>query len=290
MTHCADSCATACEVSVLRRLTAAALVLLIAGDAAVAVHGQESAARRQGYDALLDLNVRDGLVYYRALKSDRSRLDAYVASLEAVALDSTSRAEQIAFWLNAYNALVLQTVINHYPIQQVRSKEYPARSLRQVPGAFERLTHRVAGRAVTLDQIEQTILPAFGDPRVFFALGRGAVGSGRLRSEAFTAASLERQLGEMANECVRRAHCFASDKDAKVVRISSVFSWREKEFVAAYADKAPPMFATRSPIERAALAFVYPSLLTSERDVIDLNEFKLQFIPFDWTLNDLTGW
>jgi hypothetical protein len=235
------------------------------------------------------MNVRDGQVYYRALKSDRARLDAYVASLADTKLDSSSREEQIAFWLNAYNALVLQTVINHYPIQQVRSKEYPARSVRQVPGAFERLTHRVAGRTVTLDQIEQVILASFSDPRVFFALGRGSVGGGRLRSEAFTAASLNRQLGESASECVKRATCFAADKDAKIVRISSVFSWRESAFVEAYADKAPPMFSTRSPIERAALAFIYPSLLTSERDFIDNNEFKMQFIPFDWTLNDLTG-
>jgi hypothetical protein len=254
-----------------------------------AVRGQENAARRQGYDALLDMNVRDGLVYYRALKSDRARLDAYVTSLEDVKLESSSREEQIAFWLNAYNALVLQTVINHYPIQQVRSKEYPARSLRQVPGVFERLARRVAGRTVTLDQIEQTILASFGDPRVFFALGRGSMGGGRLRSEAFTAASLGRQLGETASECVKRAHCFMADRDAKVVRISSVFSWREKAFVEAFADKAPPMFATRSLVERAALAFIYPSLLTSERDFIDGNEFKMQFIPFDWTLNDLTG-
>ena len=54
----------------------------------------------------------------------------------------------------------------------------------------------MAGRTLTLDQIEQTILPTFADPRLFFALGRGAVGGGRLRSEAFTAAALERQLGK----------------------------------------------------------------------------------------------
>ena len=32
-------------------------------------------------DQLLDLNVRDGLVYYRALRSERGRLDRYVSSL-----------------------------------------------------------------------------------------------------------------------------------------------------------------------------------------------------------------
>jgi hypothetical protein len=250
---------------------------------------QENEARRRAYDTLLDLNVRDGQVYYRALKADRSRLDAYVQALETASLESSTRDEQIAFWLNAYNALVLQTVINHYPIQTGRSKDYPARSLRQVPGAFERLTHRVAGRTLTLDQIERTVLTAFDDPRVFLALGRASLGGGRLRSEAYAGASLERQLADVAGECVRTSHCFSADKDANLVKVSAVFSWREKEFVAIYGDKAPAIFSTRSPVERAALAFIYPKLLQTERDFIDRNEFKMQFIAFDWTLNDLTG-
>ena len=51
--------------------------------------------------------------------------------------------------------------------------------------------------------------------------------------------------------------------------VSSIFSWREKEFIAAYADKAPPAFANRSPIERAVLAFVEPKLLGTEKEFLD---------------------
>jgi hypothetical protein len=250
--------------------------------------GAQEEARRQGYDQLLDTMVRDGLVYYRALKSDRSRLDAYVSSLRTASLASASANEQKAFWINAYNAIVLQTVINHYPIQQ-RSREYPPRSIRQIPGAFERMAHQVAGRALTLDQIEQTVLPTFSDPRMLFALGRGAMGSGRLRSEAYTGGNIERHLSEMATECVTRTQCFSTDRGANVVRFSSIFSWREKEFVAAFEQKAPAMFSTRSPVERAMLAFVGPKLLTTERDFLDKNEFRIEFIPLDWSLNDLTG-
>src|SRR5574338_792821 len=66
-------------------------------------------------DQILDVNVRDGLVYYRALKSDRSRLDRYVASLDVPAQTYAgwAREKQIAFWLDAYNAFVLETVIDH---------------------------------------------------------------------------------------------------------------------------------------------------------------------------------
>ena len=245
-------------------------------------------ARRKTFDQLLDLYVRNGDVYYRALKAERAKLDGFVSLQATTAVDKLSREEQIAFWLNAYNALVLKTVVDHYPLAG-KSAAYPAKSIRQISGAFERLPHRVAGRTLTLDQIEQTVLAGFHDPRVFFALGRGAVGSGRLRSEAFAPARLEEQLAETAAECVTRAQCIRIDREAAKVHVSSIFSWREKEFAAAYADKAPAAFASRSPIERAVIAYVLPNLLPSEKEFLEKNSFQLVYIPFDWTLNDLTG-
>jgi hypothetical protein len=100
---------------------------------------------------------------------------------------------------------------------------------------------------------------------------------------------VERQLSDIAAECVAWKTCFSGDRDAKIVRFSAVFSWREKEFVAGYADKAPALFSARSPVERAMIAFVTPKLLATEHDYIDRNDFRIEFIPFDWSLNDLTG-
>jgi len=131
--------------------TAARLALTIL--CVCAVVAQPRAQERKTFDAILDTYVRDGFVYYRALKSDRGRLDGYVNSLADMSVAKLSRDAQVAFWINAYNALILRTVIDHYPIV-ARSKEYPARSVRQIPGAFERLTHRVGGSTLTLDQIE----------------------------------------------------------------------------------------------------------------------------------------
>jgi hypothetical protein len=245
-------------------------------------------ARRKTFDQLLDLNVRSGDVYYRALKAQRGKLDGFVNLMATTPVDKLSREEQLAFWLNAYNALVLKTVIDHYPLLG-KSPDYPPKSIRQISGAFERLPHRVAGRTLTLDQIEQTVLADFHDPRVYFALGRGAAGSGRLRSEAFEPARIGEQLAEIAAECVTRAQCIRIDREAAMVHVSSIFSWREKEFAAAYADKAPAAFASRSPIERAIVAYVLPKLLPSEKEFVEKNTFQVVYTPFDWTLNDLTG-
>ena len=241
-------------------------------------------------DQVLDVYVRDGLVYYRALRSERGRLDRYAASLNvpAATYDRWTREQRMAFWVNAYNVFVLQTVINHYPIRG-RSSNYPASSIRQIPGAFEQTRHRAAGRSVTLDEIEKTILPEFDEPRLFLALGRGAVGSGRLRSEAYTAERIPAQLQAIQKEFVTHRAMLTIDRGAGQMAVTPIVSWREAEFVAAYDKGASGPGAQRSPVERAILTFIMPNLFPLEREFVQKDEFKMTFLPFDWRLNDLTG-
>jgi hypothetical protein len=233
-------------------------------------------------DQILDVNVRDGLVYYRALKGDRGRIDRYIASLNVTpaTYQGWSKRQQMAFWLNAYNAFVLGTVINHYPLQG---------TIKQIPGAFDKTPWRAAGKTVTLDQIEKTILPEFKEPRLYLALGRGGVGSGRLRSEAYTGDRLDAQLADIESEFVNDRHMYRLDRLANTIAVTPILSWREAEFTATYADKADPVFAQRSPVERALIAFVTPHLLPSEKELVRKNEFKMTFLEMDWRLNDLTG-
>ena len=241
-------------------------------------------------DQILDLYVRDGLVYYKALQSERARLDRYVASLDvpSATYEAWSPLQKRAFWLNAYNALVLRTVIDRYPIRG-KAPQFPASSIRQIHGAFDKTEHQVAGKSVTLDEIEQEMLAEFKDPRLYLALGRGAVGSGRLRSEAFSADRLEKQLESVAADFLMHDQMIKVDRDAGVVSVTPILSWREAEFVAAFDTGSTGAFAQRSPIERAIIAFVQPRLLPLERDFIQQNGFRMVFHPFDWRLNDLTG-
>ena len=102
-------------------------------------------------DRILDTYVRDGYVYYNALKAGRAALDRYVASLD-VAPERVARMtenDRRAFWVNAYNALVLRTVINAYPING-KAAAYPPKSVAQLPGVFDKVKHRVAGQVLTV--------------------------------------------------------------------------------------------------------------------------------------------
>jgi hypothetical protein len=245
----------------------------------------------RSFDELLDVYARDGFVYYNALRLERAKLDRYVASLNtaaAGALAGGSRDEQKAFWINAYNALVLRTVIDHFPIRG-RAKEYPTVSIRQIPGAFEKVVHRVAGRSVSLDGIERDILAPLGDARVLLALGRGAYGGGRLRSEAFDATTIEAQLAAVAAEAVSRTELVRIDSANNLLSVSPLFSWRDASFVESFAEKADPLFKERSALERAVLAIIEPHLFGAEAEFLEKNTFKMQFHTFDWRLNDLSA-
>jgi hypothetical protein len=242
-----------------------------------------------GFDQLLDVYVRDGFVYYGALKRERGRLDAYIASLNGpAALEQTkgTREQQIAFWINAYNAFVLQTVVNHHPIRG-KASAYPPDSIRQIPGSFERLTHRAAGKSVTLDAIEKDYLVPLGEARAFLALGRGSVGGGRLRSEAYTASRLDEMLESVRAESVTRKEIVRIETGFNELFVSPVFSWREAVFVTAFTERAHDIFNQRSPLERAVLAFIEPHLVGSEGDFLQQNAFQMKFSDYDWRLNDL---
>jgi hypothetical protein len=242
------------------------------------------------FDQILDLYVRDGFVYYRALKSDRSRFDRYIASLDVstAAYEAWSREQKIAYWINAYNAFVLKTIIDSYPIRG-GAKEFPVNSIRQIPGAFEKLPHRAAGRTVTLDEIDKVILAELKEPRALLALGRGSIGGGRLHSEAYTAAHLDEQLMKVQSECVTRKECVTIDTTQGTLAVTPLFGWREPQFTGTLGQQELATHPGRTPLERAILRLITPHVLPMEREFLAQNKFKLTYQPYDWRLNDLTG-
>lgn len=240
------------------------------------------------FDRILDTYVRDGYVYYHALKVERAALDRYVASLDIAPgqLGRMSEDDRRAFWVNAYNALVLRTVINAYPIRG-KAPAYPAASVGQLPGAFNQVKHRVAGQVLSLDEIENHIA-AFGDARLLLALGRGAIGSARLRSEVYRGARLEEQLTDAVKGFVRSARNFRLDRQTGKLQVTPLFSWRDRHFIASFGS-GTDKWANRTPLERSIVAMAYPHLFPSEKAILDLNTFQMSYGSFDWRLNDLTG-
>ncbi len=145
------------------------------------------------FDALLKAHVADGLVDYDAFAKAPS-FPRYLSSLAAFSPASLPRAEQLAFWINAYNAYTIQLINQHGERQSIRNINRTFGFVRGYGPWTEKLA-TVGGKAYGLDEIEQDIIrPTYQEPRIHFALVCAAMGCPPLRSEAYAGASLEAQL------------------------------------------------------------------------------------------------
>jgi len=131
------------------------------------------------------------------------------------------------------------------------------------------------------------MLDTYGDARLSLALGRGAIGSPRLRSEAFTASRLDAQLAEALGECATRVSCVQVDVTGDRLVVSPIVGWREEAFVQSFGPIAAGRWPNRSPVEQAVAAMIYPHLFNREQQVLTRGTFRMEYGEFDWRLNEL---
>ena len=239
-------------------------------------------------DRILNQYVRDGFVYYASLRRERRLLDRYVESLapRPPAFEMWSETKHLTYWVNGYNALVLKTVIDHYPIRG-SSPDFPESSVMQVPGMFSRRHHLIAGDHLTLQGIEDKI-GNLGDPRAHLALGRGAVGSPRLRSEAFDVRRFDIQLRAVVADFATTPRHIHVDPQGDQLIVNAVLGWQAERFASSFAESDADETG-RTLFERAVLALITPVLFRSELNYLAENTYRLSYREFDWRLNDLTG-
>lgn len=175
------------------------------------------------WDALLRRHVSaDGRVNYKGFIADRAELRAYLHALaQNPPTANWSRAQQMAYWINAYNAFTVDLVAEHYPIS----------SIMQLDGGktWEVKRIEIGGRKYSLNDIEHGILrPQFADARIHFALNCAARSCPPLYNRAYTANHLERTLEERTRRFVRdkRFNRIGPER----VEVSKLFEWYANDF------------------------------------------------------------
>jgi len=237
------------------------------------------------YQSLLRVAVKGSAVDYAQLTRDRPVLDSAVASFnapETFAEPSWTRAERLAFWINAYNAFTIAAVVDHYPIRGRWFSLAPGNSIRQIDGVWTKLKWKAAGREVTLDGIEHGILrPTFEDPRVHFAINCASKSCPPIHAEAYVANRLDAQLDDAARRYL--ASPFGVQTSAARLKVSSIFKWYGDDFVARFAATIDRHRADR---DRAILgviaAYGPPDAATLARS----GTARIEFLSYDWSLND----
>jgi hypothetical protein len=208
----------------------------------------------------------DGMVAYRRLDGEaRARRAAYLDRLAEYDPSPLPPNEQLAFWLNAYNAAVVHGVLTGQSPEGILSRKR----------FFGWYTVRIAGRDRTLDEIENTIVrKRFHDPRIHMALVCGATSCPRLRREAYVGERLDAQLDDQARQFVNDPRRNRLDPARDRLELSSIFAWFAADFGG----------------ETGVRDFV--ARFAERPDQIELvrrEHVPLRYREYDWTLNAQAG-
>jgi hypothetical protein len=233
-----------------------------------------------------------GLVDYTALKKNPSDIERYYFFISTFSPDShptlfPTKADQLAYWINAYNASAIKIVLTYYPISSVLDVKppFPFFFLPDKAGffVFQRVT--VGGKTTHLYYLEnQVIRKRFGDPRIHFALNCAARGCPRLPRQAFTAEHLDGQLDHETRKFLAEERNLRIDHREKVVYLSMIFKWYKKDFLKGYQNRFPTKEAT-------LLNYVALYLSAEKADELtrSASPYEIRFIPYDWHINDRSG-
>lgn len=228
-----------------------------------------------------------GLIRYKKWKKHPQELDQYLLSLANLTEDEYkgfTENQKKAFWINAYNALTIKNVLNHYPISGTLTW-FPANSIRQVVGFWDEDHFRILGQDYTLYTIVHgRIRKDFRDPRMHFAIVPASRGALPLRYAAYVGETLDENLNELANKAVTNRKFVEFDDDKNLVRLSKIFAWFPLDFMAPVGfgknRKLPPSD------NAVVLDYVLKLLEAQGKHHETKPDIQVIFQPYDWALND----
>jgi hypothetical protein len=201
---------------------------------------------------------KDGKVNYAGIQRSPGLLDALLSDIAAFDVQKAEAADQYAFYLNAYNLLVIGEIVRHYPLASVQS----------MPGFFNRTRLRVGGELLTLDQIETDKLrKIYDDPRLHFALVCGTNSCPRLNRTAYVGKNLFAQLNNQARFALLDPAYVQVNDAAKVVRLPEIFHWYGGDFSAS-----------------GKTGVLYVNQFRKENRVPTW--YAVEYYSYNWTLND----
>jgi hypothetical protein len=222
------------------------------------------------YQAVLDRYLAGGAVDYAALHAAKA-MDPIVASLAVATVPEDPKAAT-AFWINGYNALTLDLVADSWPIA----------SIRELDGGkvWDARTFVVAGKATTLNQIENDRLRPLGDPRIHAALNCASRGCPPLTATAFEGSKLDLQLDAQARTWMHTTG-FRIDRQARTVALSNVFAWFRDDFRGTVGPDVPGLEGD----DEAAIRFAIRYADEPDAAWLRAGGYTVTTLPYDWAVN-----
>ena len=220
------------------------------------------------FDRLLKAHVADGRVDYDAF-ARAPAFPAYLGQLARARPEALPPGEQLAFWINAYNAYTIQLVNAHGERKSIRNINKTLGVVKAM-GPWKEEIVRAGGQTLSLDHVEHEIVrKRFREPRIHFALVCAARSCPPLRPEAYTGARLDAQLDDQARAFIAGSpEKNRVDVERATVHLSPIFAWFKDDF---------------GPDLGRFLARYVPE--GRERALLESGRFKIVETPYDWSLN-----
>lgn len=175
----------------------------------------------KAWNELLQKYVSDeGLVDYTGLKNDSQKLLFYLYDLrENEPTDDWSREEKLAYWINAYNAMTVDLILDSYPARK---------DIKEIRNPWKQRRWKIGDKVYNLDEIEHDILRKMNEPRIHFAINCASFSCPPLLNEAFTANKLETQFAKVTKEFINDSKRNTITKNE--LEISKIFRWFKEDF------------------------------------------------------------
>lgn len=222
------------------------------------------------FDAFLGSAVSNAGVDYEDLASRRKTLDGYLAEVETTDISGFGPKAQLAFWINAYNALTLRLILD----------EKPSKSIMDIDGGqvWKTRKYTVAGQTLSLDEIEHTRIRPLGDGRIHSAVNCASKGCPPLAPHPFTADKLESQLDAGARRWAQtNAYVIEGDQ----LKLSVLFDWFADDFKA----EGVPDIAGADAKQDAAIHFLAP-FAGQDASKLQSGKYTVSWNEYDWALNN----
>ncbi len=171
------------------------------------------------WNEILNANVSDlGKVDYLGIKSS-TEFDVYIdILLHNSPEDSWTKERKLAFWINAYNALTIDLILKHYPLESIKDIKNP----------WDQKLWEFDDKYLSLNDIEHEILRKMNEPRIHFAIVCASKSCPKLQNTAFTAQNLEEKLTNATKEFL--ADTTKNEISENELKLSKIFKWFKKDF------------------------------------------------------------
>lgn len=165
--------------------------------------------------------------YAHMTQAELDLLKKYIKKMADIPIDNYNRKEQLAYWINLYNALTVQTVINYYPIVTIQDINISPGLFSVGPWGANLIT--INDSPLTLDDINNRIIRAiWNDSRTHYALNNATIGAPNLSKKVYLGKTIDIQLNEATSIYINSLRG-VNVIEGKLI-ISKLYDWYEEDF------------------------------------------------------------